>query len=134
MNKKGAELTVGTLVIIVLAIIVLVVLALGFGTGWSNLWSKISNYFTPVNVDSVKQACVYACNTQATYAYCCQPRNVVVIGEDGKKDTTTHKGKSCKELETANLGFETCEKINCDEVSCKEEGQEGTKIEEKEKK
>jgi len=134
MNKKGAELTVGTLVIIVLAIIVLVVLALGFGTGWSNLWSKISNYFTPVNVDSVKQACVYACNTQATYAYCCQPRNVVVIGEDGKKDKETYKGKSCKELETTKLGFEICEKINCDEVSCKEEGQEGTKKEEKEKK
>ena len=57
MNKRGADLTVGTLVIIVLAIIVLVVLALGFGTGWTNLWSKMTGYFSPVNVDAVIQSC-----------------------------------------------------------------------------
>jgi len=76
MDKKGAELTIGTLVVIVLAIIVLVVLALGFGTGWTNLWSKISGMFSPVNVDSVKQACVYACTTQAKYDWCNRVREI----------------------------------------------------------
>ncbi len=75
-NKKGAELTIGTLVVIVLAIIVLVVLALGFGTGWTNLWSKITGYFSPVNVDAVKQACVYACTTNAKYDWCYRVREI----------------------------------------------------------
>jgi len=117
MNKKGAELTIGTLVVIVLAIIVLVVLALGFGTGWSNLWSKVSGMSSPVNVDAVKQACVYACTTQAEYDYCCRARNVVVE-INGKKDTERYKEKTCKELESAGLGFEPCDNIDCSGVTC----------------
>ena len=111
-GKKAQEFSITTLVVIVLAIIVLVVLALGFGVGWSNLWSKITGYLSPVNVDSTKQACQYACTTQASYDYCSRTRDVVVIGTDGKKDETTYKGMTCKQLETKNLGFETCS-ITC---------------------
>jgi len=76
LNRKGAEMTIGTLVIIVLAIIVLVVIALGFGMGWSSLWGKIKGYFSPVNVDSVKQACQYAVTTDSRFDYCCVIRDV----------------------------------------------------------
>ena len=41
MNKRGQELSIGTLVLIVLGIIVLVLLILGFSIGWQNLFSKI---------------------------------------------------------------------------------------------
>lgn len=85
MNKKGAEFTINTLVIIVLAIIVLVVLALGFGTGWANMWSKISGYFSPVNIDAVKQACQYACTTQSSYAYCNQSRDLSYSDDNNEK-------------------------------------------------
>ena len=88
MNKKGAEFTVNTLIVIVLAIIVLVVLALGFGAGWTNLWSKITGYFSPVNVDATKQACQYACSTQASYDYCCRIREVK-FEKDGEKEFMT---------------------------------------------
>jgi len=89
-SKRGQEMTVGTLVMIVLAIIVLVVLALGFGMGWTNLWSKITGYFTPVNVDSIKQACTYACTTQATYDFCCRIRDVKMSADaDPVKMTCT---------------------------------------------
>ncbi|MCX6748320.1 MAG: hypothetical protein NT076_01825 [Candidatus Pacearchaeota archaeon] len=75
-SKRGAEYTTSTIIVIVLALLVLVVLAMGFGAGWSNLWSKITGFFTPVNVDSVKQACQYACTTQSVNAFCCQSRDV----------------------------------------------------------
>ena len=112
LSRKGAELTIGTLVVIVLAIIVLVVLALGFGTGWTNLWSKISGMFSPVNVDSVKQACVFACTSQAKYDLCTRTRDVIVLTTDGKKDTTTYAGKTCEQLKAfPTLGFEACPEL-----------------------
>ncbi|MFH1500329.1 MAG: hypothetical protein ABIE22_00080 [archaeon] len=112
MNKRGAELTIGTLVVIVLAIIVLVVIALGFGTGWASLWSKISGYFSPVNVDATKQACAYACTTDATYDYCCRVREVKFTSDGDKVgmtctdsrinpadcDITCNKKEDCKSL------------------------------------
>ena len=43
MNKKGQNLTLGTIILIVLGIAVLVFLIFGFYTGWNNMWSKITN-------------------------------------------------------------------------------------------
>ena len=117
-GKKGAEMTIGTLVIIVLAIIVLVVLALGFGAGWSNLWGKITGYFSPVNVDSVKQSCQYACTTKSSYDYCDRTRDVITLKVDGKKDKDTYKGFTCKELEAETLSFEACNEIDCPAMVC----------------
>jgi len=90
-------MTVGTLVIIVLAIIVLVVLALGFGMGWSNLWNKITGYFSPANVDATKSACAYACTTKAQYDYCSMKRDVKLA------DGTTISQKTCNDLVALNL-------------------------------
>ena len=42
MNKKGQQMTLGTIIAIVLGIAVLVFLIFRFSTGWNNLWSKIT--------------------------------------------------------------------------------------------
>ena len=116
LNKKGAELTIGTLVIIVLAVIVLVVVALGFGMGWGNLWDKIKGYFGGgVNVDSIKQSCTYACTTKASYDFCSLKRTVTL------QDKTKIE-KTCKELADSysGLGFEQCSDIpSCAAATCK---------------
>lgn len=107
-------MTVGTLVIIVLAIIVLVVVALGFGTGWSNLWNKMKSYFGGgANVDDVKQACNYACTTKATYDYCKIERNVILA------DKTEIKTKTCENLAESyqSAGFVPCD-IKCEDAKC----------------
>ncbi|MFH1307449.1 MAG: hypothetical protein ABIH72_01200 [archaeon] len=116
MNKRGAEMTISTLVVIVLAIIVLVVIALGFGTGWGNLWGKISGYFSPVNVDSVKQACSYACTTSGKYTYCCTSREVRFSKE---ADPITATCVSDDRVRPTDCSF-TCNYQNdCgDEVKC----------------
>lgn len=77
MNKKGAEMTVGTIIIIVLALIVLVVLVVGFTGGWTNLWGRISNFFGGgSNVDSIVQACQVACTTNQKYEFCDRMRTI----------------------------------------------------------
>lgn len=116
MNKKGAEFTVSTLVVIVLAILVLVVLALGFGTGWTNLWSKITGYFSPVNVDAVKQACTFACTTQSTYAYCCQIRDVK-LSKDATAEPMTCSNSIIK---PADCDLSCNVKQDCGDLVCYE--------------
>ncbi len=114
LNKKGAEFTIATLVVIVLAIIVLVVLALGFGTGWTNLWSKISDYFSPVNVDAVSQACSYACTTKENFNYCCRVREVKF--EKGQDPIAMTCENSAIKPENCDL---TCDVVtDCEQVLC----------------
>src|SRR3989344_9397961 len=91
-NKRGAEMAIGTLVVIVLAVLVLVVLALGFTTGWSNLYSRMTSFFSSVNVDSVAQACSVAAVAQNKYDYCCSPRSIRFAS--GKEAISA----TCKEL------------------------------------
>jgi len=115
LGRKGAEFTVTTLIVIVLAIIVLVVLALGFGAGWSNLWSKITGFFSPVNVDATKQACQYACSSESTFAYCCQIRDVRFEKGGDIMPMTCDSGKSRLEHE-CDIGCEvltTCQDLLC---------------------
>ena len=127
LNKKAQGLSVSMLVIIVLAIVVLVVLALGFGAGWSNLWSKVTGFFSPVNVDSVKQACQFACVSQAQHDYCCRDRSVR-FSKDGKKETLkcSEDGRirpadcdlSCQPCDTTTKQMRDCWKLSGDKKSC----------------
>ena len=128
-NKKGSEMTIGTIVIIVLALIVLVVLVLGFTGGWGNLWGRITSFFGGPNIDSVVQACEMACTTKAKYDYCERVRTVKADSEvfdvDEKNKMLIQTGgsvvkskeakASCKTLAEfkGDLGFATCSEIAC---------------------
>lgn len=99
-SKRGQNLTLGTVILIVLGIAVLVFLIYGFSTGWSNLWSRVTAFTNPdSNVDTVKQACELACSTNGVSAYCSQKR-VVNLAEGYSNSTLT-----CKGLEGTNLSF-----------------------------
>lgn len=101
-NKRGAELAISTLVIIVVAVIVLIVLVVGFTTGWSKLWGNITAFFGGSNVDTVVKACETACLTKSADAFCTETRSVTKVSPD----------KSCKQLAaeaaTQAKGFKDC--------------------------
>jgi len=79
-NKRGQQMTLGTIIAIVLGIAVLVFLIFGFSTGWSNLWNKITAYGGgDANVDTIRQACTLACSTDSFSSYCEQGRKVVLV-------------------------------------------------------
>ncbi len=106
-NKRGAELAISTLVIIVVAVIVLIVLVVGFTTGWSKLWGNITAFFGGSNVDTVVKACETACLTQSVNTWCTETKSVTGISPD----------KSCKQLAadaTTNAkGFKDCPELLC---------------------
>ena len=68
-NKKGQELSIGTLVLIVLGVIVLVLLVLGFSIGWENLFSKIG-IVQGSDLSAMISACKVAVASQSQSSYC----------------------------------------------------------------
>lgn len=68
-NKRGQELSIGTLVLIVLGIVVLVLLILGFSIGWQNLFSKIG-ITTGSDLSAMVAACKVAAASQSKGSYC----------------------------------------------------------------
>ena len=92
-NKKGQQMTLGTIIAIVLGLVVLIFLIYGFSTGWGNLWERVTGLGGgDVNVDTVQTSCVLACQQKNKYGFCSQKRNVVF--EDGVEA----KGKTCDDL------------------------------------
>ncbi len=93
-NKRGQNLTLGTIILIVLGVAVLVLLIFGFSQGWNNLWGKVTSFFGGGNnVDTIIQSCTLACTTESEYDYCTLGR---VVRLDDKK----LPAQSCMELAT----------------------------------
>ncbi len=81
VNKKGQEMSVATLVLIVIGIVVLVMLILGFSMGWQNLWGKINIFGGGSNVETVVQACKLAAQSDSTFSYCNEFKKVTINGQ-----------------------------------------------------
>ncbi|MFH1522023.1 MAG: hypothetical protein ABIF18_03620 [archaeon] len=122
-NKKGQQMTLGTIIAIVLGIAVLVFLIFGFASGWNNLWDKVTAYGGGGdNTNTIKQACAIVCSTGDKSGFCNIKRNVkfgeaVNVTEDcDKVDTTTRNScsASCKILSNSvapviqAIGFPSC--------------------------
>ena len=105
-NKRGQELSTGTIILLILGVIVLVVLALGFTGGWS----KLAAFLTTSNVDSVVTQCATACSTESNYDYCKAPRTLVPSNSADKLNDVT-----CDYLADhfPSYGISTCD-IDCD--------------------
>lgn len=85
-NKRGMQLTISTLVVIVLAILVLVVLVVGFTMGWQQFWERITGYSSS-DFDNIKSACDTKCVTNSAYDFCCVERDLdgeTVFCTDGR--------------------------------------------------
>ena len=82
MKKRGQNLPIVTIILIVLGIAVLIVLIFGFSTGWGNFWNKIIAYGGgSANVDTIKQACILACNSQQKNKFCFEENKVKSGGQ-----------------------------------------------------
>lgn len=102
MHKRGFDLAISTLVVIVLAMLVLLALALAFTGGFSKFWLTVKNYFVS-DVSTTKQACENACNSGLSYDFCCVQRELD-FGQGKEKITCEDKSLNI----SCNL--------NCEEV------------------
>lgn len=97
-NKKGFELAISTLILIVLGILVLIALILAFTGGWQKFLNTIKGY-SGSEIDSVVKICQNQCSMEQSYSFCCEDKQL--------------KGEKIKCLDD-RLDVE-CE-INCENV------------------
>ena len=148
-NTKGQDLSIGTLILIVLGIVVLVLLILGFSMGWQDLFTKINIFSGGSNLESVAQACNLAADSQATISYCSDFKKVKDNGktvyancEYSKIQTSLRSTLSCSSPTADRVKAQCLDLINaqkfkdrtaCDkydiwvnDVECKTHCSEGT--------
>jgi hypothetical protein len=120
-DKKGAEMTISTIITIVLGLALLVVLILGFTSGWSNLWDRIIGIGGGGdNVQTIVQSCELACTTNAQYDWCSKVRNVKYKNSIGK-DKIYKMDSTCvtldNNLKDVNAGSVS---LSCSSITCPE--------------
>lgn len=98
MEIKRGEITISTIVTIILALVVLVVVIYGFTVGWGNLFQNILGFGGgQVNIQTIVQSCSVSCSTQSIFDYCRQLRTVI-FEERGQKFRLT-----CSMLESTRV-------------------------------
>ena len=77
-DKKGLEMTIGTLIVLVLAVLVLITLITAFTIGWERFWETIGGYFGN-EMDNLSRLCQNQCNLNQENSFCCEEKN---LGEE----------------------------------------------------
>lgn len=105
MNKRGIELAISTIILLILGVFVLVGIILMLSGQWKNFTDTISQYWIS-DVEITRKACELACSTERVYDFCCI-----------KRKATFEKIKESITCQDNRLGLE-CDKVNC-EGMCK---------------
>lgn len=104
-NKRGQDIGVTTIIVVLLGVAVLVVSIIGFTKGWGTFAPWLSGN----NVDTISTQCQASCATNSMYEFCNAPKN---LNTDSEKLT----GVTCYYLAVnqPNYGIADCPAIDCD--------------------
>ena len=102
MNKRGAELAIGTLIIIILGVVVLVLLIVGFTTGFDFFFGKFE-LLPGQDLETIAQSCRLAAQGDLKIDYC----SFKEIEIDGEKEFV-----NCKD-ERLKSSLEDLKNIDC---------------------
>jgi hypothetical protein len=112
-NRKGQDISISTIILVVLGVAVLVLLIIGFTQGWGN----IAPWLSGNNVDTIVSQCQASCATGATYAFCSSPKDL-------KTDALKLAGVTCYYLakQKPELGIAECPSVTCNVIfeECKD--------------
>ena len=75
-NKKGQELSITTLILIIIGVVVLVLVILGFTAGFGNLRDRLDIFVGGTTIDSVIGSCEISSATNAKFSYCADFKKV----------------------------------------------------------
>lgn len=76
MNKKGIELAISTLILIIIGIAVLVGLSYALTGGFKSFKGSTDPLLSASQSSSVKEACKLACTAEDKITFCCKEFNV----------------------------------------------------------
>ncbi|MEK6898833.1 MAG: hypothetical protein AABW79_01930 [Nanoarchaeota archaeon] len=123
-GKRGQELSISTLVLIVLAVIVLVLIVVASTGGFS----RIGDFFANLgggksNVQTVIQGCQVACQTNSNYDWCTKGRDVSFTSEDEAKDSglvqapLVQSGRTVKGVTCDKIASVPSYQLSCDTIT-----------------
>jgi hypothetical protein len=75
-NKKGFEMAISTIIIIILSLVVLIALIMIFTKSTGTFGDKLSALLGTSNIDSVKDSCNLLVNQNSAYEYCCLNKTI----------------------------------------------------------
>jgi hypothetical protein len=103
MEKKGIELAISTLILIILGVCVLIGLIYVVTGGFSKLKTSTTPLLETTEGSAVKNACEIACQSNNRLNFCCG--NYTIKSEKNIKCTDSRLEIKCSEI--------TCEDFNC---------------------
>ena len=105
-NRRGQDISITTMILVVLGIAVLVLLIIGFTKGWGS----IAPWLSGNNVDTIKTQCQASCATSSQFEFC-NSKKTLNDGVTPKFEVT------CNELATNSdylqYGIVACSTITC---------------------
>lgn len=113
-NKRGVEINISTIIIVILAVLVLVILALYFTGGMKTLWERITGVagaYSETDIANAQNVCSIYCSASNQQQFCAREFPI-------KKGNTTEthvcwddvlKGYNLQECKQAGLNKASCE-------------------------
>lgn len=117
VNKKGQQMTLGTIIAIVLGIAVLVLLIFGFSTGWTNLWQQVTKGTSGSNVQLRIEDCENDCSLGEQSSWCSEKKALQFFDADGNmvkvSGTCAEFFAGMAEGKKIPSGFKDCAQFSC---------------------
>jgi len=111
-NKKAQDLSITTIILVILGVVVLVVLIVGFTQGWNSV--KVWFVGSSTNMQEIISQCGVACATGDQISWC-QKRTLKVEGQDDEI-------ASCEYFATSYAdSVQECSALSCKEKYIKAE-------------
>ena len=74
-DKRGLELTINTMILIVLGVLILIALILAFTGAWGKFVNTIRGY-SGSEIDNLTKLCQSQCDLDNKNSYCCEEKNL----------------------------------------------------------
>ncbi len=107
-DKKGLEMAINTIVLIILALVVLIAAIFIFSRSSSAFADKINSFISSSNVDSTIDSCNILANQESRFDYCCVKKSVKISRSEILNVT-------CSEA-TEKSWAKDIQKLNCEGV------------------
>ena len=107
-DKKGLEMAISSIILIILGLLVLIAIVFIFNRSAGSFADKINTFLNPSNVDSVVDNCNSLVVQENSYEYCCVKKTV-------RLSTKQTLEVTCGNATTASWA-KNIQKINCDNV------------------
>ena len=110
-EKRGMEMAITTVIMIILSISILTVLVIFFNSQSGFLSRVLKSSASESNVDLILNTCLLLSETESSYSYCCDRREVII-------NSKTKEVMACKDMEGKTWSGNKLGEYDCTNIVC----------------